>query len=126
MVITDVTYSLDKFYDVSDGRAERGLEISALTVIDVPQKAELIVISSTRLNAYDLATGTSRWWLPLASDGSIGTQLAHGDTLLVSTLGSSEPMLPTFAATLAKYNKDKDGRLSLEEFRSDEMAEHFG
>lgn len=89
-------------------------------------RAELIVLGSTRLDAYDLTSGVSRWWLPLASDGSMGTPLVHGDTLIVSTLGSSEPMLPTFAATLAKYDKNKDGRLSLEEFRGDEMGEHFG
>jgi outer membrane protein assembly factor BamB len=90
-------------------------------------RTELIVLGSTRLNAYDLASGTSRWWLPLASGGSMGTPLAHGDMLMISTLGSSEPMLPTFAATLAKYDKDKDGRLSLEEFRVDpDYGEHFG
>lgn len=89
-------------------------------------RADLIVLGSTRLDAYDLTSGVSRWWLPLASDGSMGVPLAHGDTLMVSTSGSNEPMLPTFAATLAKYDKDKDGRLSLEEFRGDEMGEHFG
>jgi outer membrane protein assembly factor BamB len=45
---------------------------------------------------------------------------------MASTLGSTEPMLPTFAATLAKYDQNKDGRLSSEEFRTDEMSEHFG
>jgi outer membrane protein assembly factor BamB len=90
-------------------------------------RADLIVLGSTRLDAYDLASGTSRWWLPLASAGSMGTPLAHGDTLMVSSLGSSEPMLPSFASVLAKYDKDKDGRLSLEEFRVDQdFGEHFG
>ncbi|MCW5969410.1 MAG: PQQ-binding-like beta-propeller repeat protein [Blastocatellales bacterium] len=90
-------------------------------------RTELIVLGSTRLDAYDLASGASRWWLPLASGGSMGTPLAHGDTLMLSTLGGSEPMLPTFAATLAKYDKDKDGRLSPEEFRDDpDFGEHFG
>lgn len=90
-------------------------------------RADLIVLGTTRLDAYDLVTGTQRWWLPLASGGSMGTPLAHGDTLMVSTLGSSEPMLPTFTSVLAKYDKDKDGRLSLDEFRVDpDFGEHFG
>lgn len=90
-------------------------------------RADLIVLGSTRLDAYDLASGTSRWWLPLASDGSMGTLLANGDTLMVSTSGSNAPGMPTFASVLAKYDKDKDGRLSLEEFRNDPgLGEHFG
>ena len=90
-------------------------------------RADLIVLGSSRLDAYDLTSGASRWWLPLASDGSMGMPLAQGDTLLVSTSGSNQPGLPTFAAVLEKYDKDKDARLSLEEFRSDpEMGEHFG
>lgn len=90
-------------------------------------RADLIVLGSTRLDAYDLASGAPRWWLPLASGGSMGTPLAHGDTLMVSTLGSNEPMLPTFASALAKYDKDQDERLSLAEFRGDaDLGEHFG
>jgi outer membrane protein assembly factor BamB len=46
--------------------------------------------------------------------------------LLISTLGSNEPWLPTFAATLAKYDKNKDERLSPEEFSADEMGDQFG
>ena len=91
------------------------------------RRAELIVLGSTRLDAYDLASGTQRWWLPVASGGAMGTPIAHGDTLLISTLGSNEPSLPTFASVLAKYDTDKDGRLSLEEFRKDaDLGEHFG
>lgn len=90
-------------------------------------RADLIVLGSARIDAYDLASGARRWWLPVASAGSMGTPLAHGDTLMVSTLGSNEPAMPTFASMLSKYDKDKDGRLSLEEFRGDpDLGEHFG
>ena len=90
-------------------------------------RADLIVLGTTRLDAYDLASGEQRWWLPVASGGALGTPLAHGDTLMISTLGSNEPWMPTFAAVLAQYDKDKDGRLSWDEFRRDsDMGEHFG
>ena len=90
-------------------------------------RADLIVLGTTRLDAYDLASGAQRWWLPVASSGALGTPVAHGDTLIISTLGSNEPMLSTFAEALSKYDKDKDGRLSLEEFRVDpDYGEHFG
>ena len=90
-------------------------------------RAELIVLGSTRLDAYDLASGAQRWWLALASDGALGTPLVDGDTLMISTLGSNEPAMPTFSSVLSQYDKDKDGRLSLQEFRGDaDLGEHFG
>ena len=90
-------------------------------------RADLIVLGSTRLDAYDLASGAQRWWLPVASGGALGTPLAHGDTLMISTLGSNEPWMPAFTSALAQYDKDKDGRLSLPEFRVDpDIGEHFG
>jgi outer membrane protein assembly factor BamB len=88
---------------------------------------QLIVLGSTRLDSYALENGKPRWWMPIGSSGSMGTVVARGDTLFVSTLGSGEPMLPTLDSTLAKYDKDKDGRLSQPEFSGDEeMGEHFG
>ena len=89
--------------------------------------AQLIVLGSTRLDAYTLGTGAARWWMPLGSAGSMGVPVVHGDTLLVSTLGSSDPNLPAFETALASYDRDKDGRLSHEEFKGDkEGGEHFG
>ena len=89
--------------------------------------AELIVLGTTNLDSYYLATGEQHWWMPLRSGGSLGTPVAQGDTILVSTAGSEEPMLPAFDTVLAKYDKDHDGRLSLEEFRIDpDLGEHFG
>jgi outer membrane protein assembly factor BamB len=89
--------------------------------------AELIVLGSTRLDSYYLATGERRWWRPLASSGGVGTAIADGDTLFVTTLAANEPWMPTFESVLEKYDKDKDHRLSEEEFRADaELSEHFG
>lgn len=90
-------------------------------------RADLIVLGTTRLDAYDLSSGAQRWWLPVASSGALGTPVAHGDTVVISTLGSNEPMMTTFASALSKYDKDKDGRLSQDEFRPDpDYGEHFG
>jgi outer membrane protein assembly factor BamB len=90
-------------------------------------RADLIVLGSTRLDAYDLASGAQRWWLPVASGGALGTPSAHGDTVIISTLGSNEPWMPTFVSVLSQYDKDKDGLLSLQEFRgAPDIGEHFG
>lgn len=89
--------------------------------------AQLIVLGSTRLDSYYLATGEPRWWMPLASGGSLGVPVAAKGTLLVSTLSSTEPWMPTFAAVLEMYDKDHDGRLSHDEFKGDkDLGEHFG
>ncbi|MFN8009350.1 MAG: PQQ-binding-like beta-propeller repeat protein, partial [Terriglobia bacterium] len=89
--------------------------------------AELVVLGTTRLDSYSLATGEQRWWKPLASMGSQGTPVVHGDTILVATQGSNEPYLPAFGTVLAKYDKDSDGRLSWQEFQGDpDLGEHFG
>ena len=84
--------------------------------------AQLIVLGSTRLDSYYLDTGEQRWWMPIGSGGSLGTPVAVNDTLFVSTLGSTEPYMPTFEAVLAMYDKDHDGRLSREEFKGDKEA----
>ena len=90
-------------------------------------RSELVVLGSTRLDAYDLTNGQQKWWLPIASNGAMGTAVSEGDTLIISTEGANEPSLPLFASMLAKFDKDKDGRLSVEEFRADaDFGEHFG
>ena len=89
--------------------------------------AQLIVLGSTRLDSYYLDTGESRWWMPVGTAGSLGTPVATGSTLFVSTLSSSEPMIPAFSSVLTMYDKEHDGRLSHDEFKGDkELGEHFG
>jgi outer membrane protein assembly factor BamB len=88
---------------------------------------QLIVLGSTRLDSYYLDTGEPRWWMPIGSGGALGTPVAVNDTLLVSTLSSTEPSMPAFESALAMYDKDHDGRLSREEFQADkDYGEHFG
>ena len=91
------------------------------------EAAQLIVLGSMRVDGYEIRTGESRWWMPLGSSGSMGVPIVRGDMLFVSTLGSSDPLLPAFDPTLATYDKNKDGRLSRDEFKGDkELGEHFG
>ena len=97
-------------------------------VFEPPEgEPELIVLGTTRLDSYYVATGERGWWMPLASMGALGTPVTSGDTLLVSTEGAKDPWLPPFADVLAKYDRDKDGRLSWDEFHNDpDAGEHFG
>jgi outer membrane protein assembly factor BamB len=91
--------------------------------------AQLVVLGSTRLDSYTLASGEPRWWLPLASNGAITTPVAHGDLLLVATSSSTEPWLESFDSLLKRLDADKDGRITKAEFIKDTAggwAEHFG
>jgi outer membrane protein assembly factor BamB len=91
--------------------------------------AQLVVLGSTRLDAYTLASGEPRWWMPLASNGAITTPVQHGDTLLVATSSSTEPWLESYDSLLKRLDSDKDGRMTKAEFVKDTAggwAEHFG
>jgi len=89
--------------------------------------AQLIVLGSTRIDGYYLATGEPRWWMPIASMGALGTPVVSGDTVLASTLGSGEPWMPTFESELTALDKDHDGRLSPTEFLADkDFGDQFG
>jgi outer membrane protein assembly factor BamB len=91
------------------------------------EESRLVVLGTNRLDAYALETGEPRWWMPLGSNGSMGTVVASGDILFVSTSGSTDPGLPPFEGYLQKFDTNKDRRLSSREFSADkEMGEHFG
>jgi outer membrane protein assembly factor BamB len=89
---------------------------------------QLVVLGSTHVDGYELGTGApaARWWMRVASNGGLGTPVTSGDTVLVSTLAATEPWLAAFPSVLEKYDRDKDLRLSSEEFKGDELADHFG
>ena len=92
-----------------------------------PTRSELVVLGPTRIDAYDVKTGAQKWWIPIGSNGAIGTPVADGDNLIISTDGTNEPMLPLFASALAEHDKNKDSKISVEEFRTNaDFAEHFG
>jgi len=89
--------------------------------------AELIVLGTNRIDSYFLSTGERNWWTPIGSLGALGVPSATGDTLLVATAGTNGPWMPTFDSVLAKYDKNKDGKLAREEFQANpELGEDFG
>jgi len=90
-------------------------------------ESELILVGSVRVDSYYLATGERKWWLPVSSEGSMGSPVYDGQTLLVYVSGHDQPWMPTFASALAQYDKDGDGRISRDEFKSDkDWFEFFG
>ncbi|MEZ5401354.1 MAG: PQQ-binding-like beta-propeller repeat protein [Bryobacteraceae bacterium] len=89
-------------------------------------KDQVIAVGSKRVDSYHASTGEPRWWIPISSIGAMGSPAIHEGRLVVTTDGSDEPWMPTWAAERTKLDKNGDGRLSSEEFRDDkDWFEHF-
>lgn len=96
--------------------------------VPVFHQDQLIAVGSTRIDSYYAATGESRWFVPLMSNGAMGSPVITADNhLIVTASGSEQPWMPSYAATLAKLDKDTDGKLSLSESKEEkDWFEHFG
>ncbi|MFN7925063.1 MAG: PQQ-binding-like beta-propeller repeat protein [Bryobacteraceae bacterium] len=87
----------------------------------------ILVFGTTRVDAYFLATGEQAWWIPIASNGSMGSPLIYRDSVIVTADGSDQPWMPSFESTLAKLDKNGDKQLSEAECKDEkEWFEHFG
>lgn len=94
--------------------------------VPIVHKDQIIVFGSSRVDSYFLDTGELNWWIPISSEGAMGSPVIHGDTLIVTTQGSDQPLLPEFATALTQYDKDADGRISHVEFQANkDWTEHF-
>ncbi len=90
-------------------------------------QSEIVAIGSGAVDSYYLSTGERRWWLPIGSDGSMGSPVLHAGTVLVTSLGHDQPWMIDHQAGLERFDRDKNGRISREEFQGyKEWAEHFG
>jgi outer membrane protein assembly factor BamB len=80
--------------------------------------SEILLQGARGVAAYDLANGKERWWVGGLSGGGIPTPV-EGDGLLfvVSHFPGGDPddrmKLPSFDELLAKYDTNKDGKLTL-------------
>jgi outer membrane protein assembly factor BamB len=103
----------------------RGINIG--WAVPIVYQDQVLAFGSSRVDSYFLATGESRWWVPLSSNGSMGTPVLHGDSVIVTASGSDQPWMPSFEATAARLDKDKDGQLSTAESKDEkDWFEHFG
>ena len=95
--------------------------------VPVVYRDQIVMVGSTRVDGYQLATGETRWWMPLMSNGGMGSAVIHDETVLVTATGAEQPWLPSFDSTLAKLDKDRDGKISAAEAKEEkDWAEHFG
>jgi outer membrane protein assembly factor BamB len=86
--------------------------------------AEVIVPGAYNLTSYNAATGAKLWWINGMSWQPKSSPIIDGDMIYAhwwEAGGESETATetPTFADMLAKFDADHDGRISLEEVKSD-------
>jgi outer membrane protein assembly factor BamB len=98
-----------------------------------PQGAGIQIIApgSFRLDAYDLATGKSVWWVNGLASEMKSVPVLDGDTVYVNGFNSpfNDPgkhiEIPAFADALAKYDTNHDGALQQAELPEGPMRAYF-
>ncbi|HEX4592026.1 MAG TPA: PQQ-binding-like beta-propeller repeat protein [Gemmataceae bacterium] len=84
---------------------------------------EVIVHGSSKISALSLKDGEEKWWVTVMSN-ACATPVVGGGRLFASTwMINGEPSdrveVPSFDDLLKKYDKDKDGMISKDEFPAD-------
>jgi len=92
---------------------------------------QIIAPGSFRLDAYDLASGKSVWWVNGLASEMKSVPVLDGDTIYIS--GFNTPFndpgkhvpIPSFADALAKYDINHDGALQQSELPEGPMRAYF-
>jgi outer membrane protein assembly factor BamB len=84
---------------------------------------ELVVHGPSRLTAYAAKDGAERWWVTVQSTACSSPVIGDGRLFASTWMIGGEPAdvvkLPTFDEMLEKYDKNKDGLISKDEFPAD-------
>ncbi len=92
---------------------------------------QIIAPGSFRMDAYDLASGKSVWWVNGLASEMKSVPVLDGDTLYINGYNSpfNDPgrhvEIPSFADALAKYDSNHDGRLQQAELPEGPMRTYF-
>jgi len=93
-------------------------------------ESELLVAGALELAGYDPATGQRRWWTHGLARIVIPVPIPSGDMVyMASWAPGGDPgnrlTLDTWPSALAKWDKNKDGRLSRDEIDDQEVLNRF-
>lgn len=93
----------------------------------VANGSEVVLHRSGRIEAFDIKTGTVKWWLTAPTTGT-ATPVVGKDALYVATwfpFGEADQILPLpDFASLLKNDKNEDGRIQQDEFPGDVAFAH--
>ena len=100
-------------------RGPDGSGVSQSTGLPAGARPQLVATGAHRVDGYDLETGEELWFVGRQGVYPTGSPVLFGDMVFAVSEGSDQPEYPTFDAMLAKLDKDKDGRISAEEWSHD-------
>jgi len=91
-------------------------------------KPQLIVSASSRVDAYDLASGELVWFSGKNGTYPVATPTIANGIVYVTGDGADEPEFPPFEKILEKGDRDKDGKITPAELTlaEKEWTDHFG
>lgn len=88
---------------------------------------QLVVSGSDRIDGYSIETGENLWWVGGHGRYPIATPAVANGIIYAPGEGSDQSPYPPFEEILQKLDKNKDGKISREEFQADELyGDHFG
>ncbi|HXI43242.1 MAG TPA: PQQ-binding-like beta-propeller repeat protein [Bryobacteraceae bacterium] len=112
-------------------RKERPVPFEAFStpVVYLPKEgsAQLVVSGSDRIDGYSIDTGKNLWWVGGHGRYPIATPALVDGIIYAPAGGSEQPPYPPFDEMLKTLDKNKDGKISREEFAADPLyGDHFG
>lgn len=108
-------------FDIDTGKKLwRTPRIDSITSYSTPVlwKNEIVVAGSIAMKAYDLEKGTEKWTVRGLPSAACPSPVATDDLLFFAgwSPGKSDSPFPTWAATAEQMDKNKDGKISPEEY----------
>ena len=93
---------------------------------DAESPRDVLVLGDRWLDAYDLASGESRWALGGVGVGPVSSPVIAGNWIFVNAPDQSSQPPPPFSELTGKHDADGDGVLSRAEVEGTWMTKHFG
>jgi outer membrane protein assembly factor BamB len=89
-------------------------------------KAQVVVSGAYRVDAYAIDSGENVWWVGKQGTYPIATPVLANGVIFATSSGSDNPT-PSWEKMLERFDKNKDGKISLEELSADpKISDHFG
>lgn len=106
-----------------------GRSLSYTTPILYPDQEnprEILVLGDKWLDAYDPASGASRWFMAGLGAGPVSSPVLAGDLLFVNAPDQAPEPPPPFTELSGEHDADGNGLLTKQEVEGTWMIEHFG
>ena len=117
--------ALDKDTGEELWRRKRPARLEAFSTPVLLADGTIAVSGSRWVDAYDPATGASRWSLGGVGTGPISSPVAAGDLLLVSAIDQASEAPPPFSQLAREHDADGDGEISHAELEGSWRQNHF-